>query len=221
MRRGSTAATVAIFCVGVMTLGAWAAAAHGQVPAVPNRGFETVSAATGFADGWIRGLGPGTVGSAEIEGNIAHSGKRSLRITDATPNQAYRYVLVNTDWLQARPETTYILRFWARGRKVGKCFAGIAFDGGGEHRQPVPAGDYEWREVSFRFTAPGGNGRIRLMFLADDIADGLWIDDITLEVSHVQLANMREQRPAGKPASWYPRTTGKLSRTPLVLDVTR
>ncbi|MBM3496493.1 MAG: hypothetical protein FJX72_19570, partial [Armatimonadetes bacterium] len=65
---------------------------------MPNPGFETVGA-DGFAEGWIRGLGPGTEGSAEIVENVAHAGRRSLYIADRTPHQAYRYVLVNTNWI--------------------------------------------------------------------------------------------------------------------------
>ncbi len=212
---------LAWLCAGVILLAAAASPVEGQTPDVPNHGFEALDPATGFAQGWIRGLGPGTNGSAEMDSTVARTGARSLRITDATPNQAYRYVLVNTDWLKVRPESTYVLRFYARGRKVGKCFAGIAFDGAGEHRQPVPAGDYDWREVRCRFTTPVGNGRIRIMFAADDIAEGLWIDDVTLEVSPVQLANIKEQRPAGKLASWYPRSTGVVPRRLAVLDVSR
>ena len=88
---------------------------------VPNGSFEESDDATGFAAGWIRGFGPGTQANAEIDTSVAHTGRHSLRITDATPTQAYRYALVNTSWIEVQPRTTYELRCQARGRDVGKA----------------------------------------------------------------------------------------------------
>lgn len=187
------------------------------LPLIPNPGFEEVDASTGFATGWIRGLGPGTDGSAEIVDTVAHSGKRSLHITDRTPHQAYRYVLVNTNWLTAKPETTYVLRFHVRGRGVGRCFVGAAVEGAGEHRQALPVGEYGWRQVSFRFTTPSGSEHVQIQFVADDVAE-LWFDDITIELSPIQLANIAEAR-AGRMRTWYPRTEGRLPKRLVVLDV--
>ncbi len=206
--------TAMVLCIPAVLVCSSSAAA---APTIPNPGFEMVDASTGFAAGWIRGLGPGTEGSAEIVETVARSGKRSLHIADRTPHQAYRYVLVNTDWIAAKPETTYILRFHVRGRTVGRCFVGVACEGAGEHRQQLPVGDYEWGEVAFRFTTPAGSGRIRVQLAADDIAD-LWFDDLSIETSPIQLAGIAEAR-AGKRKSWYPRTEGKLPRRLAVLDV--
>lgn len=189
------------------------------VPSIPNPGFELINAQTGFAEGWIRGLGPGTEGAATVDETVFRSGRRSLHITSRTPHQAYRYVLVNTDWLQARPETTYVLRFFVRGRAVGRCYVGVDFEGAGEHRQHLPTGDYEWREVSFRFTTPPGSGRVSIRFAADDIAD-LWFDDLSLTLSPLQLANITEHRRPWPWKSWYPRTLGRLPGTLLALDLT-
>jgi len=186
---------------------------------VPNPGFEEVDPSTGFARGWTRGVSEGTAGSAELDSTVARSGERSLRITDATPQQAYRYVLVNTGWLQARPETTYLLRFHARGKGVGRCFAGVALEGAGESRQGLPAGDYDWRVLTFRFTTPAGSGRIQVQFLADGVTEGLWIDDVSIERSPVQLANIAERRAPAGWTHWYPRTPGPMPRRLAVLDV--
>jgi hypothetical protein len=188
-------------------------------PPVPNPGFEDLDAATGFASGWTRGVSAGTDGLAEVVETVARSGKRSLHIVDRTPNQAYRYVLVNSGWLAAKPETTYILRTHVRGRSVGRCFIGVACEGAGEHRQPLPSGDYEWREVTFRFTVPAGSARIQVHFAADDTAE-LWFDDVSIELSPVRLAGITETR-SGARKTWYPRTEGPMPRRLAVLDVSR
>ncbi|MBM3494738.1 MAG: hypothetical protein FJX72_10560 [Armatimonadetes bacterium] len=151
---------------------------------------------------------------------MAHAGRRSLYIADRTPHQAYRYVLVNTNWIAAKAETTYILRFQVRGRSVGRCFVGVACEGAGEHRQPLPTGTYDWREATFRFTTPGGSGRIQVQFAADDVAE-LWFDDVSLEVSPVQLAGIAERRRAGQWKNWYPRTEGPVPQRLAVLDISK
>lgn len=209
--------------IGLPLLALWSAHhtanADAQAPSVPNAGFEVTAPATGFAQGWTRGLGPGTEGSAEIDSTVAHGGRSSLRIIDATPNEAYKYVLVNSDWLTADRQTTYVARFWARGRAVGRCFVGIAFEGAGEHRQPLPAGAYEWQEVACRFTTPADCTRISLRFVADDTTDSLWIDDVTLAVSPVQLADIPEDRSPKSYPGWFPRTPGPVPQQLALVDV--
>ncbi len=190
-----------------------------QSIAVPNNGFEELDTSSGFAVGWIRGFGPGTQATADIDSSVAHGGRHSLRITDATPTEAYRYALVNTSWLEVRPRTTYELRCQARGRNVGKAFIGIACEGAGEHRQGLPVGDYEWREVTFRVTVPDGCRRAMVQFVADGVTEGLWIDDVTWDVSPVQLGNIPEVQYARTSASWYPRTPGPIPDKLVIVDL--
>ena len=189
-----------------------------EVP-IPNGGFEERDNSTGFATLWIRGFGPGTQATAEIDDSVAHSGLRSLRITDATQTEAYKYALVNTSWLDVQPRTTYELRCQARGRNVGKAFIGIACEGAGEHRQSLPVGDYDWREVTFRVTVPGGCRRALIQFVADGVTEGLWIDEVTLHVSPVQLGNIREVQYSRSYTSWYPRTPGPVPDQLVVVDL--
>ena len=150
---------------------------------------------------------------------VTHTGSRSLRITDATPTEAYKYALVNSNWLDVQPQTTYLVRCHVRGSNVGKAFVGMAFEGAGEHRQALPIGDYDWQPVTFRVTVPSGSTRVSIQFLADGVTDGLWIDDVLMEYSPVQLAGIREVQYPRAYASWYPRTPGEVSRTLLVVDL--
>ena len=170
----------------------------------------------GFAD-----LGPKRVGTAELDDAVAHTGSHSLRITDATPTEAFKYALVNSNWLDVQRQTTYLVRCHVRGRNVGKAFVGMAFEGAGEHRQALPVGDYDWQPVTFRVTVPSGSTRVSIQFVTDGISDGLWIDDVALEYSPVQLADIREVRSARSYATWYPRTPGDVPRTLQVVDIQR
>lgn len=189
-------------------------------PAVRNAGFEEAGA-DGWAPGWIRGIGGGAKATIEVDASVARSGSRSLRITDATPTEAYKYALANTDWLAAEPQTTYTVRFWARGRNVGKCFVGATFEKAGEQRQPLPVGDYEWRPLTFRFTTPETNQRWSLRFIADGVSDGVWVDDISVERSAVQLADIPEVREPRPYADWFPRTPGPMPKQLIVADISK
>jgi len=196
------------------------AAAAQDAPALPNAGFEAAAPATGLVEGWTRGIAPGTEGDAQIDDTVACEGRQSLRISDSTPTEAYRYVLVNSDWIDVVPETTYVIGFHARGRGVGRCFVGVAFEGAGEHRQALPIGDYEWTELACRVTTPPGSRRLSVQFLADGTVDALWIDSVSLELSAIQLANIVEARFPRTHTGWFPPTPGPVPEHLVVADLT-
>jgi hypothetical protein len=197
----------------VASQAAWAAP-----PAVPNGGFEEL-ARDGFAADWIRGLGPGTRGAAELDETVVHGGARALRLADATPTEAYKYVLVNTEPIPVASETTYLVRFWTRGRGVGKALVGAALEGAGEHREALPVGDFEWREITLRLTTPAGCRHLSIQFVLDGVTAALWIDDVSLAVSELQLANLAEPDEPRPYPDWFPRTPGPLPRRLAVVDV--
>lgn len=192
-----------------------------DLPQAPNPGFEMVDTKLGFAEGWTRGFGQGTHASAEIDDRVYHSGKQSLRISDSTATSAYHYAIVNSDWIAVAPSTTYRLRFWARGRAVGKFMVGAGFAGGGEYRESLPVGDYEWQEISVRLTTPAACTRLTLQFVADGVTDALWLDDVRLERSEVQEANLVEVRSPHPSQNWFPRTPGPLPDRLVVADISK
>ena len=102
---------------------------------------------------------------------------------------------------------------------MGKSFIGMAFEDAGEHRQGLPVGDYDWREVTCRVTVPTDCRKVSIQFVADGVCDALWIDDVTLEHSPMQLADVREVHYPRAFSSWYPRTPGAVPRTLLMLDI--
>ena len=192
IRLGCTARGV--FAVTLLLVGGELLRAQTPGIPIPNSGFEVADESSGFARHWIRGVAPGTSGNSERDNSVAHSGECSLRIRDATPTAAYRYVIANTEWVEVTPETTFIVQCWVRGQRVGRAFVGMAFEGAGEHRQALPNGDYEWTPVRFRVTVPPECRRVSIQFLADGVTDGLWVDDVSLERSSIQLAGLTEAR---------------------------
>ncbi len=190
-----------------------------QAPVVVNSGFEQIDPGRGFASHWNRGISNGTAATAEIDGNEKHTGTSSVRITDATPTAAYKYAIVNSDWIDVKPSTTYQLRFWVKGKNVGKFMAGAGIEGAGEYRIPIPVGDYDWREFTFRITTPENGHRVTLQFVADGASESVWIDDVSLSISDVQLANIKEVRSKPFAPTWFPRTPGPISKSLFVVDI--
>ena len=190
-----------------------------QNAAVRNGGFESVDTQSGFASDWIRGFGAETKASAEIDHNMSHGGACSLKISDSTPTAAYRYAIVNSSWVPVSASTTYRLRLWMRGHNVGKFMVGAGFEGAGEYRVPVAVGDYDWREVSVRITTPEVCSQLTIQFVADGVTDAIWIDDVRLERSELQFANLTEPRRTGSLKSWFPRTPGPLPTSLTVADI--
>ncbi|MCC6728759.1 MAG: hypothetical protein IT208_05410 [Chthonomonadales bacterium] len=195
-----------------------AAAAAGTPLAVPNPGFEEVAAGGTMPAGWSGGPIGGARGTAALDDGVARSGGRSLRLANASPLQAFVAVSVASSPITVRSETTYVARFWARGRAAKGCFCAVGFGERGDRRRLLPDGDFEWRQFTSRFTTPPGCTRVTIGFAADDVTRGLWIDDVSLERSPVQLANLsavREPLPAG---GVWPRPARPLARTLVVLD---
>ena len=186
--------------------------------AVPNGGFEIVSGNNKPPDGWHTSIGKGTRATIEVDEVVAHGGKRSLRLTDQSPTAPYIYGHVASPKIAVKPSTTYMVKFFAKGNNVGKCFVRVDFTGGGNDRQPLLVGTYDWRECRAHVTVPADCTSIAVHFVADGVTDGLWIDDVTLEVSAIQLANLTERRYPKDFPGMFPRTPGNLPEHLLVAD---
>ena len=189
-----------------------------EKPMVPNGGFETVSGSNKLPDGWHTAIGKGTRATIEADPTVAHTGKRSLRMTDQSPTAPYIYGHVASSRITVMPSTTYVVKFFAKGKNVGKCFVGVDFRGGGNDRQPLPVGSYDWQELHARATTPADCTSITIHFATDGVTDGLWIDDVTLDVSPVQLAGLTERRYAKDFSGMFPRTPGNVPEHLLVAD---
>ena len=189
---------------------------------VPNGGFENVNAKTGLPDRWHIGFGKTTKATIELDEMVVHSGRRSLRLTDATPNAPYNFGQAASQQLAVKPSTTYLVQFFTKGKNVSKCYVGVNFEGtGGQSRQTVPAGTYDWQEQTFRFTTPLDCKSISVHFATDDVTDALWVDDVTLALSSHQLANLAERRYLKDFPGMFPRTLGSVPEHLLVVDATQ
>ncbi len=65
-----------------------------------------------------------------------------------------------------------------RTRRLGS--AGGVARRGWKLRQGLPTGDFDWREVSLEFQAFDTENSMQFALLVGDVAEGLWIDDISV-----------------------------------------
>lgn len=189
---------------------------------LPNGGFEEISSLSGSPRNWSVSFGKGTRATIAVDSSIAHSGKNSIRISDQSPTQANIWAQLSSAGLEITAETTYAVRGFIKGKDVGKFFVGADFGGTfGEYRQTLPAGSYDWKEFAFAFTMPAECKSVTLRFTADGLTESLWLDDLTIERSARQLANLSEKRYPKTFDGWFPRTPGPVPEHLVVADVSR
>ena len=188
-------------------------------PVVPNGNFEQLSPGRKFPDGWTAGTGADTNAKAEVDTDSRFAGHPAIKMQDATPTQAYKYLIVNSDWIAVEPETTYVVHAQIKGKGVGRLFMGASLEGNGEYRQPVPAGDYTWQPVTLRVTAPANCNRLNIQFVADGVTEAFWFTSVKIEKSPVQLSRITEQGRTGPWKEWFPHTPGTLPHSLITIDI--
>jgi hypothetical protein len=207
---------MAIIVLAFMTTG-WGQ----ETPSLANGGFESVTAGQDMPDGWAKGFGKGTRASVGIDTTVAHGGKNSMRISDQSPNQAFIFAVMDSSFIPVAPTTTYEIKCFVKGQKVGKFFIRADFGGAlGEHQQTLPVGDYDWQQVTFTVTTPVGCKNLRVQFVADAVTDALWVDDVSIAVAGQQLANLTERQYKKDYDTWFPRTPGSVAEHLVVADAT-
>lgn len=197
------------------------AAFAGQQLEVPNGGFENISSAGGVPDGWRASFGKGVKATIQADDTVAHSGKRSLRLTDQSLTAPYIWAQAASARIAITPSTTYLVKLFAKGKNVGKAYVDVAFDGAGKDRHALPVGTYDWVEVTARVTSPPGCNRMIIDFSQDGVTESLWIDDVTLWLSPIQLGNLAERLYPKDFPGMFPRTPGSVPGHLVVVDASR
>ena len=117
--------------------------------------------------------------------------------------------------MAVEPSTTYTIRCFAKGNKLGKCYVGATFDTGGKQRQTLPIGTYDWQEIISQVTTPADCKKMSIHFATDGICDDLWIDDVSLSRAPMQFANLAEPRYEKTFSGMFPATPARCPRISL------
>jgi len=194
--------------------------AQAAAPAVPNAGFEIIGEDGNFAKGWRVAIGGGADAVVEIDEQVYHSGARSVRLSNRSPMKAFVFASFHSDLIPVESNTTYVLKFFTKGLNAKQCYAGIGFRGNGDHRRYLPGDTFDWRAFECLFTTPRDCTAVDIRFASDDVTEALWIDDVVLERSPRQLADIAERRYPKDFDGVWPRSKGPLPRRLMVYDRT-
>ncbi|HXC25518.1 MAG TPA: hypothetical protein VNU46_06345, partial [Gemmatimonadaceae bacterium] len=112
-------------------------------------GPSNVVFAPGTVD-WYTATGPHETAHFALDTTVAHSGTRSMRITNLASSPAAAPD-TGTAWLPyaVAPHTTYRVTAWIKGEGVQDAWLRSGPSPGNVH--PLPTGTYGWRQIAFSY----------------------------------------------------------------------
>ncbi|NQT50814.1 beta-galactosidase, partial [bacterium] len=146
---------------------------------LPNSSFESVR--EGAPDGWTWHQ-RNTDAALAVDAAVAHSGRRSLRITNGTAFGAHIYGMLGLDGgAKVKPRTTYTISAWVR--KSDRAIAWIDGGTGWTVRCRLPDTRGRWQRVSETFVTGEDEASIPILIATENPTKGFWVDDVKLEAS--------------------------------------
>lgn len=123
---------------------------------------------------WNFAAAGGAKATAELDPEVSHSGRFSLRLRNETPLKPHVY---GTLWqrVKVKPNTAYKLRLWVKAKNARHCW----FGGGRrwEFRIKIPDGTYSWRLLEGTYKTGPDETWFEFRVNVDDVTEALWIDD--------------------------------------------
>lgn len=189
--------------------------------AVLNPGFEVDTDSDRVPDNWELEIGGNAKGKVELDSDQYHSGKKSVRISNASGSAPFVYTAIKSKQIAVQPSTTYVARFFAKATDARKVSVHIRCEGAGNRIMYIEEGDYDWKEFRCQFTTAERTQLMRIFFVSEDVTGGLWIDDVSIELADVQMANLKEKHYPKDFPGVFPRSRGPLPEHLTVFDCRR
>ncbi len=147
---------------------------------MPDGSFEN-SAVGKAPKGWFVGRAQGAQSVVEVVGGgLGTEGKNVLKIISTSPVKAHRFSHITTS-LPLVPGERYRLQYNARGKNVGGYQ--WSFGKSWKERFRATTVSEKFEPFSYDFIAKPEefeNGKYKIQILIEDIADELWIDEISI-----------------------------------------
>ena len=125
-------------------------------------------------DGWYFQAINGSVGTARVTDEKAHTGKNSMLITSDTEYAANRFLNIFVNNLQVEEGKTYKFGCWAKGTNVNGSALAVDW---GSRVSLQPFSNYDWQEISGTWTS-NKNGTAEFQILVESFIKKLYIDDV-------------------------------------------
>ncbi len=130
--------------------------------------------------GWSYRISGGADASGTVDAASAIHGNTSFKFTNKTPKRANVYGVLS-QFIRIQPGTDYILKVHARGKGQGITLA-VGTKWARRLRLQPLTDKWQTYEMSFRLgtNEVGKDGKAPLVIISEDIAPGVWIDDISI-----------------------------------------
>ena len=172
---GSCAPSTALTLTG-LTVSPEAAGAN----LLDNAGFED-TVGGGPPAGWTWDK-RNTTANLTVDQTFFHRGRRSLRLTNATPEGANVYgLLTGTEPIHLQAGLPYTLSAYVRSASPGDVWIGGGSDWQFRLRLPDPLSLDHWRRIQMTFVPGPADADFILHVGTDSPTPGVWIDDLKLE----------------------------------------
>jgi hypothetical protein len=145
---------------------------------LPNASFEEVDGDHPRQWHWNR---RNTEAKLVLDETTAHTGQRSIRVTNSTPFGPHVYAMLSLpEGIEVQPSTTYTFSCYVKS----DAEIGIAWFGGGTEwrvRGLFPRHSHgQWVRVVLPFTTGPEDRRIPVMLNTESPTEGFWVDDVQL-----------------------------------------
>ena len=145
-----------------------------------NAGFED-TAAGGIPTGWTWDR-RNTTANLTVDQTIFHRGRRSLHLTNATPEGANVYGLLSrNEPIHLQAGLPYTLSAYVRSDAPGDVWIGGGSDWQFRLRLPDALSRNRWRRIQMSFVPGPADADFILRVGTDSPTPGVWIDDLKLE----------------------------------------
>lgn len=148
-----------------------------QIETGPNR----VLLAPDSPVGWSKGIWGNADVTFGYDTGSVQEGSRSFKLTNQTPKSPNVY---GTIWQRVaiKPNTEYTIRLWIKGENVNNAWFGTF-----ESRKAIPAGTYDWQQITHTYRSGNAETAIDLRILTENVTDALYIDNISMEEQGTSL----------------------------------
>ena len=144
---------------------------------LPNASFEEVAAGRPKSWAWDR---RNTDAAITVDESVAHSGRRSLRITNSTAFAPHVYGMFHLPGgAVVKPDTLYTFSCYVKGSHIGLAW----FGGGREWLQRARFPDKTeggWMRVVLSFTTGPDDKSIPVLLCTETPCEPFWVDDVQL-----------------------------------------
>lgn len=144
-----------------------------QVETGPNR---VVLQKEGYIPKFASNKSGGVSGEYIVDDTVSRTGSRSLKMVNHTPKAPNVFLRVWQN-LALKPNTSYTFKAWVKADGLVGQNAWFPGGSGWLWRTRVPAGTYDWTEVSGIYTTDASTASMDMMFVLENTGT-IWIDDI-------------------------------------------